>query len=78
MIHVRAMAAYKDRDQHGDVIMAEDSTLQFSLVGLGTIKKFRELLNRSLNCAPDFGSDWFELSDRVDTFITREETSSNT
>lgn len=77
MIHVRAMAAYTDRDQHGDVIMSESSTLQFSLVGLETIKKFQELLNRSLNCSPEFGQDWFDLADKVEAFITREETSSN-
>ena len=77
MIHVRAMAAYADKDSDGTVIASESSTLQFSLVGLDTIKKFRELLNRSLNCSPEFGSDWFDLSDRVDTFIAKEETSSN-
>ena len=77
MIHVRAMAAYTDRDSDGTVIMSESSTLQFSLVGLDTIKKFRELLNRSLNCSPEFGQDWFALADKVDSFIAKEETSSN-
>ena len=31
--------------------------------------KFQALLNRALNCAPEFGKDWFELSDRLDQFL---------
>jgi hypothetical protein len=31
--------------------------------------KFQALLNRGLNCAPEFGKDWFELSDRLDQFL---------
>ncbi len=76
MIHVRAMASYADRDQHGDVIMSESATLQFSLVGLETIKKLDQLLDRSLNCAPEFGEDWFQLSDKVKEFIKKEEAQS--
>lgn len=68
MIHVRASGS--DRD-------IEESTLQFSLVGLDTIKKFQELLNRSLNCSPEFGQDWFELADKVEAFIKREEEKAN-
>lgn len=73
MIHVRASGSYYNSDAETQ----ENSTLHFSLVGLDTIKKFRELLNRSLNCSPEFGQDWFALADKVDSFIAKEETSSN-
>ena len=76
MIHVRAMAAYTDKDQNGDVIMSEASTLQFSLVGLPTVQKFKELLDRSLNCSPEFGKEWFDLADKVEEFIAKEAASS--
>lgn len=67
MIHVRASASTNDIDE---------ATLHFSLVGLETIKKLDQLLDRSLNCAPEFGADWFELSDKVKEFILKEEAQS--
>lgn len=36
-----------------------------------SIKQFQALLNRALNCAPEFGADWFELSSRLDQFIAK-------
>lgn len=61
MIHCRAWK--------GDEITEEDPTLQITITGMGDLKKLKELLNRSLNCAPEFGKDWFELSDRLEKFL---------
>jgi hypothetical protein len=40
------------------------------------ILKFQALLNRGLNCAPEFGKDWFELSARLDEFVLGTKTTS--
>ena len=60
MIHVRA---------HAPAITGAGPVLEISLVGSVNILKFQAALARCLNTAPDFGPDWFELSDRVDQFI---------
>lgn len=62
MIHVRAWK--------GDENAPEDPTLQITLTTKPDLLKFQELLRRSLNCAPEFGKDWFELSDKLDNFLT--------
>lgn len=62
MIHVRAWT--------GDDITNEDPTIQFTLTGRTDLLKLQALLDRALNCAPEFGADWFELSDRLDQFLT--------
>lgn len=69
MIHARPQASYYNSDAE----VQEESILHISLVSLPTLKKFQELLNRSLNCAPEFGDEWFQLSDRLATFIASEE-----
>jgi hypothetical protein len=47
----------------------EDPSLQLIITGQADLKKFQDLLNRSLNCAPEFGADWFKLSDKLTEFI---------
>lgn len=61
MIHVRTWT--------GDEITNEDPTIQFTLTGRADLQKLQALLNRSLNCAPEFGEDWFALSDRLEKFM---------
>lgn len=68
MIHVRALHSYQDPG-----VEAEPATLWFTLTSLEKIKEFQNLLNRSLNCAPEFGKDWFELADKAHKFIEKEE-----
>lgn len=43
--------------------------LQISFVGKPEIQKFYDLIQRSLNCAPDFGEDWFKLSDGIEKLL---------
>lgn len=69
MIHARYQASYKNDPITG----SEGPVLKISLITLEEIKKFQEILNRSLNCAPEFGKDWFEPADRIDSFIRSEE-----
>ena len=61
MIHVRA--------QPSD--LNDNPVLHISIVGHQDIVKFQEVLTRALNCAPEFGKDWFELSDMVDLFLAK-------
>jgi hypothetical protein len=51
----------------------EDPSLQLIITGQADLKKLQELLNRSLNCAPEFGADWFKLSDKLTEFIRQYE-----
>ena len=60
MIHVRA---------HAPTPQGAGPVLEFSLVGAANILKLQAALARCLNTSPEFGKDWFELSDRVDQFI---------
>ena len=59
MIHVKTQVAD----------LNDNPVLHISLVGTADIQKFRSLLGRALNCAPEFGADWFTLADRVDQFL---------
>lgn len=61
MIHVRTWT--------GDEITKEEPTIQFTLTGRADLLKLQALLDRALNCAPEFGEDWFALSDRLDQFL---------
>lgn len=61
MIHARTWT--------GDDITNEDPTIQFTITGRNDLQKLQALLNRSLNCAPEFGEDWFALSDKLEKFL---------
>ena len=61
MIHVRTWV--------GDDVVPEDPTLHFYISGRADLLKLQALLDRALNCAPEFGEDWFALSDRLDQFL---------
>ena len=61
MIHARAWT--------GDDITNEEPTLQFTITGRADLLKLQALLDRALNCAPDFGDDWFALSDKLGQFL---------
>ena len=61
MIHARTWT--------GDDITNEDPTIQFTLTGRADLLKLQALLDRALNCAPEFGADWFSLSDKLDQFL---------
>lgn len=71
-IHVRASLRARDKDEHGDVIFAEDSTLHISIVGRTDLLKLQELFNRALNCSPEFGADWFELAGKLEEFLRKD------
>lgn len=60
MIHVRA---------HAPTPQGAGPVLEISLVGIPNILKLQIALQRCLNTAPEFGKDWFDLSDRLDQFI---------
>jgi len=60
MIYVRTFSA----------VEAPDPLLQITISGTQDLQKLQALLNRSLNCAPEFGPDWFALSDRLEQFMT--------
>lgn len=57
MIHIRASVSHN--------AMTDEPVLHLSFVGRPTLLKLQELLNRSLNCASEFGQEWFELSDKL-------------
>ena len=61
MIHVRTWV--------GDDVVPEDPTLHFYVSGRADLLKLQALLDRALNCAPEFGADWFALADRLDKFL---------
>jgi len=54
---------------------AFEPVLHLSFVGVLELKRLQSLLARSLNCAPEFGKDYFELSDRLDSLIASHELS---
>lgn len=45
------------------------TNLQISFVGKEEIQKFYNLIQRSLNCAPEFGEEWFQLSDGIEKIL---------
>jgi len=63
MIHVRTWV--------GDEIVPEDPTVQFTITSRTDLLKLQALLHRALNCAPEFGQSWFELSDKLDEFLIK-------
>lgn len=65
MIHCTVIAA-------NDPNAPEDHSLLIWVTGRTELLKLQALLNRSLNCAPEFGADWFALSDRLDQFLTEQ------
>ena len=46
-----------------------EPVLHLSFVGVQELIRLKDLLSRSLNCAPEFGKDYFELADKLDTLI---------
>lgn len=57
---------------HASVSHSTDTfepVLRLSFVGVPELIRFKDLLSRSLNCAPEFGKDYFELADKLDTLI---------
>lgn len=62
-IHVRAWS--------GDEITQEEETLQITISGKQDLQKLQALLNRSLNCAPEFGADWFAMSAKLEEFMIK-------
>lgn len=64
MIHIQAFGAIRD-----PISGNEEPRIMFHVIGKPDLLKLQELLNRSLNCAPEFGRDWFELSDKLEAFL---------
>jgi len=62
MIHCTVIAA-------NDPNAPEDHSLRIWVTGRADLLKLQALLDRALNCAPEFGEDWFALSDRLDQFL---------
>ena len=62
MIHYTIIAA-------GDPNAPEDHSLCIWVTGRTELLKLQALLDRALICAPEFGADWFALSDRLDQFL---------
>jgi hypothetical protein len=52
-----------------DLHSPEDPAIRIWVTGRSDILKLQALLNRALGCAPEFGADWFKLSDDLDKFI---------
>jgi len=63
MKHIRAYLG-------GDVNAPEDPTLQLTITTIPDLQEFLAILNRALNCAPEFNPDWFKLADGLEKFIT--------
>lgn len=63
MIHVHTCSG-----KESDLINPEPHHIKLTITERDLLK-FQALLNRALNCAPEFGKDWFELSDRLDQFL---------
>ena len=63
MIHCTVIAA-------NDPNAPEDHSLRIWVTGRADLLKLQALLDRALNCAPEFGVDWFALSDRLDQFLS--------
>ena len=49
----------------------EESRLHIDITGKDLLK-LKYVLNRALNCAPEFGEDWFALSAKLDNFISQQ------
>lgn len=46
-----------------------DPAIRMWVTGRADILKLQALVNRALGCAPEFGAEWFKLSDDLDKFI---------
>jgi hypothetical protein len=55
-----------------DEFAPEDAAIRIWVIGRTDLLKLQALLDRALNCAPEFGSEWFELSDRLNQFLTQQ------
>lgn len=59
---------------HARVSQSTDTfepVLHLSFVGVPELIRLQSLLARSLNCAPEFGKDYFELADKLDSLIAQ-------
>lgn len=52
-----------------DEFAQEDPAIRIWITGRVDLLKLQALLGRALNCAPEFGEDWFALSDKLDKFL---------
>jgi hypothetical protein len=52
-----------------DLHAPEDLAIRIWVTGRTDILKLQALINRALGCAPEFGAEWFALSDNLDKFI---------
>lgn len=70
MIHVKPAASPE---------FPQLASLQLALVSLETVKQFRAILDRALNCAdPHEFATWIALSDKVNSFLAEHKTPSGT
>ena len=69
MIYARTYQGVSKADADIMDIPPEDPSLQLIFTSREDIQSFYALLQRSLNCAPEFGKDWFALSDRLEKFL---------
>lgn len=51
------------------VTTTSDPGLYIRVSGREDLLKLQALLDRARNCAPEFGADWFSLSDKLDQFL---------
>jgi hypothetical protein len=69
MIYARTYQGISKQDADIMDIPPEEPSFQLIFTSSEDIKSFYLLLQRSLNCAPEFGKDWFELSDKLEKFL---------
>lgn len=65
MITVRTFT----QEDHATPESPDEPVIRMTISGRADLQKLQALLNRSLNCAPEFGQEWFELSDRLNDFL---------
>ena len=70
MIHVLSSSGISSGLAAQADIPPEPAYLRFTVSGREDLLKLYALLDRALNCAPEFGADWFALSDHLAQFIT--------
>jgi len=70
MIHVRTSLS---PEVHGQPAVG-DPTVHISFVGVEQIAKFEKLINKAINCAPEYGQEWFQLADNLHSFLARAKT----
>ena len=62
MIHVATFVGH-------DIGKPENPRIAITISERVDLLKLQALLDRALNCAPEFGADWFSLSDKLDQFL---------